>query len=147
MPKVSGGTIKIDGAQYARFMQSPNAPYMKELEYVTSAVQTGARAMIRPSRVRSSSQMSLRDQIIKRIYVTGRLPWAKVIGNKPYAYFLHQGTEPHEIRPRSASALRFYSQRVGDFVFVKVVNHPGTKPLHYLTGPVAEVMRRLRRVG
>jgi hypothetical protein len=144
---VPGGNIKIDGAAYQRFMNSPQGPYLKELEYVTSAVQAGARSMIRPSQVRSGSQGSLRDNIIKRIMVGGRLPWAKVIGNKPYGYVLHEGSEPHEIRPRTAQALRFYSQKVGNFVFVKVVQHPGTKPLRYLTTPAAEVIRRLQRFG
>jgi hypothetical protein len=147
LPDIRGGHIKIDGAAYQRFIASGGGPYMKELEYVSSAVQQGARAMIRPSQVRTSGQLSLRDSIVKRIFVSGRVPFARVIGNKPYAFFLHEGTQPHEIRPRNAQTLRFYSQRVGGFVFARVVQHPGTRPLRYLTGPAQQVMSRLRRTG
>jgi hypothetical protein len=147
LPDVRGGHIKIDGAQYSPVHAVAGAPYMKELEYVSSAVQQGARAMIRPSQVRTSGQLSLRDSIVKRIFVSGRLPFARIIGNKPYAFFLHEGTQPHEIRPRNATMLRFYSQKVGGFVFARVVQHPGTRPLRYLTGPAQQVISRLRRTG
>ena len=41
-----------------------------------------------------------------------------------YAPFVHQGTRPHEIRPRNKLALRWPE---GDhFVFAKRVHHPGT---------------------
>lgn len=132
----------IDGAAVQRLLTGAQGPVARELEYVGSAVQTGARARIRPSQVRGAGGgLSLRDSLVKRL-ITG--PWLtmRVIAQKPYAYLLHEGTEPHEIRPRRGKALRFYSQRAAGFVFAKVVHHPGTKANRYLTESTREVFTR-----
>jgi hypothetical protein len=44
----------------------------------------------------------------------------------PHASFLDQGTAPHDIYPRYASALRWYDEG-GNPVFAQHVHHPGTK--------------------
>lgn len=132
----------IDGAAVQKLLTGPQGPVARELEYVGSAVQTGARSRIRPSMVRGEGGgLSLRDSVVKRL-LTG--PWLtmRVIAQKPYAYFLHEGTPPHEIRPRRVSALRFYSQRAAGFVFARVVHHPGTKPNRYLSDSTREVFTR-----
>lgn len=138
----SNVNLTIDGAALQQLLTGPQGPVVAELEYLGSAVQTGARAMIRPSQVRSEG-LSLRDSIIKRL-VPGGEPSMHVIGDKPYAYFLHEGTSAHEIRPRKAKALRFYSQSAGGFVFAKIVHHPGTEALPYLTQPLAEAVNNMR---
>lgn len=43
----------------------------------------------------------------------------------PYGPFVHEGTPPHEIVPKTRKALRWVGGN--DFVFAKHVNHPGTK--------------------
>lgn len=44
----------------------------------------------------------------------------------PYASYVEFGTKPHEIRPKNPDgALRFKVN--GEYVYAKVVNHPGTK--------------------
>jgi HK97 gp10 family phage protein len=55
-----------------------------------------------------------------------------VSANTPYALFVHQGTRPHFIYARRASALRFFWPRVGRVVYFKHVHHPGTKPRPFL---------------
>jgi hypothetical protein len=48
----------------------------------------------------------------------------------PHALFVHWGTKPHIIRPKTKKALRWPS---GDgFVFAKIVHHPGYKGDPYL---------------
>ena len=47
-----------------------------------------------------------------------------------YALYVHEGTRPHTIRPRTAQALRF--EVGGRVVFAKVVRHPGTKARPFL---------------
>lgn len=65
-----------------------------------------------------------------------------VTSHAPYSRFVHQGTRPHVIRPRNASALKF---NVGSrTVFATSVNHPGTRPRPFLTNAVARVLRDLR---
>ena len=47
----------------------------------------------------------------------------------PYGWYVRNGTDPHEIRPKRAQALRFEIN--GEVVFAKRVNHPGTSPNPY----------------
>jgi hypothetical protein len=137
--------VVIDGAAIQRMFNSPQGPVVRELEKIGTGVQQGARQMIRPSMVRGDGGgLSLRDMIIKR-FVPGAWPAIRIIGAKPYALFVHDGTPPHEIRPRQVSALRFYSQRAGGFVFAKVVHHPGTRPNRFLTDPARRIMAMYRR--
>lgn len=132
----------IDGAAIHQLLTGPHGPVARELEFVGSAVQAGARARIRPSQVRGAGGgLSLRDSIVKRL-LTGEWLTMRVIAQKPYAYFVHEGTEPHTIFARQAKALRFYSQRAGGFVFAKVVHHPGTRPNRYLTDATRELFAR-----
>lgn len=44
-----------------------------------------------------------------------------------HAVFVDEGTKPHVIRARNASALAFPGKN-GSTVFAREVNHPGTKP-------------------
>ena len=46
-----------------------------------------------------------------------------------YGWYVREGTDPHEIRPRFKEALRFEVN--GEVVFAKKVNHPGTSPNPY----------------
>ena len=48
----------------------------------------------------------------------------------PYGSYVHDGTQPHKIRPRDRKALRWATGQ--DFVFAKDVNHPGTRPDPFL---------------
>jgi hypothetical protein len=64
-----------------------------------------------------------------------------VTSHAPYSAFVHQGTRPHVIKPRNASALKF--QAGGKTVFAKSVNHPGTRARPFLTNAVARVLRDL----
>lgn len=51
-----------------------------------------------------------------------------VIGtNLTYARYVHDGTRPHLIKPRSAKMLRFKTAG-GATVFARAVWHPGTRP-------------------
>jgi len=56
-----------------------------------------------------------------------------------YALAHHQGTRPHQIRPRKGKALRF--RIAGKVTFAARVNHPGTRPNHYLTRWLREAVR------
>lgn len=45
----------------------------------------------------------------------------------PYGPFVHQGTKPHEIRPKRKKSLRWVPGGGNSFVFARKVNHPGTR--------------------
>lgn len=48
-----------------------------------------------------------------------------------YAEAVHEGTKPHEITAKQAGILRFSSG--GRMIYSHHVDHPGTRPNHYLT--------------
>lgn len=50
--------------------------------------------------------------------------------NANYAFYVHEGTGPHVIEPRTAQVLRFTVG--GDVVFARRVNHPGTRAQPWL---------------
>ena len=84
-------------------------------------------------------------QAIKEDPIVSPTPF-RVIGgvtsHAPYSIYVHQGTAPHVIRPRNASALRFKAG--GETVFASSVNHPGTRARPFLTNAVARVLRDLQ---
>lgn len=45
----------------------------------------------------------------------------------PYGIFVHQGTKPHVIKPKTKRALRWVPMAGNSFFFAKEVHHPGTK--------------------
>lgn len=49
---------------------------------------------------------------------------------QPYAVYVHEGTRPHEIRPKDKKVLA--NRRTGQ-VFGRVVKHPGTRPNPFYT--------------
>lgn len=50
-----------------------------------------------------------------------------VVADTEYALSVENGSQPHVIKPKNASVLRFPS-RGGGVVFTHTVNHPGTAP-------------------
>ncbi len=65
----------------------------------------------------------------------------------PHALFVHWGTKPHEIRPRKRQALRFVPKGGGEFVFAKVVHHPGYKGDPYLVRARTAIAERFGRIA
>lgn len=57
-----------------------------------------------------------------------------------YAKFVAEGTKPHVIRPKNASALKF--QIGGRTVFAKSVKHPGTKANPFMSDAIDKTMKK-----
>jgi hypothetical protein len=80
-------------------------------------------------------------------------PKAKIEYKATYAAAVHEGTKPHEIRPKNKKALAFEID--GKEIVVKKVMHPGTEPRPFLARAVEEVVpmipqfvkARLRQAG
>lgn len=53
-----------------------------------------------------------------------------VTSNAPYSVFVHEGTKPHKIEGNPL--LAFFWPKVGQFVFLRSVNHPGTRANPFL---------------
>jgi hypothetical protein len=59
----------------------------------------------------------------------------RVGATKSYAYYVHEGTHPHEIAASTKSALYFFWPKApggAGWAFYKHVNHPGTRPQPWL---------------
>lgn len=63
---------------------------------------------------------------------------------KNYALFVHFGTAPHIIEPKSKKSLRWAG--VGGFVFAKRVNHPGYKGDPFLYNASKETFKNLDKI-
>lgn len=79
----------------------------------------------------------LRASLRVKRTLSWRGPSAQVVTDVEYAAMVHDGTRPHQIRPRTKQALRFVIG--GQVVFAKVVNHPGTKGRPFLARALREV--------
>lgn len=66
-------------------------------------------------------------------------------GTVGYARYVHDGTQPHVIRPRNGRALRIPTGT--GFVFRGAVNHPGTDPRPFLTEAIEAVTPQVPTIG
>jgi hypothetical protein len=62
-----------------------------------------------------------------------------VSASAPHAKFVHNGTKSHLIKGRRRSMLRFFWEKVGAVVYLRQVNHPGTKANPFLTRAMHKV--------
>lgn len=133
-------TVAIDPAKLAAFMKSPNGPVYRRFAVAALAVKQGAKRQVGVHKInpadpipRSRRPGTLRDSIVSRVVEYQGQPIWIVGSDDPIARFHHQGTEPHIIRARYKPFLVFFWAKAGRVVRFKQVNHPGTKPNHYLT--------------
>ena len=73
------------------------------------------------------------------VYKSHWNPQVIVGANTSYAYYVHEGTRPHTIRPKKSKALRFvYNGRV---IYAQKVSHPGQKKQPFLSKNLRKVIR------
>lgn len=105
----------------------------RELEATARQVMNRAKilAPVDTGRLRASIRIESRRLLtLRSVYTIG--------SDVSYAPMVHDGTRPHQIRPRSpGGVLRF---RVGGrVVYAKVVNHPGTRARPFLDDALRQV--------
>lgn len=121
--------IRLDRAALNRTLTNASR---RELREASRQVVNRAKVLapVRTGRLRSSIRAEPPRFFSLRASV-------KVGSDLEYAGFVNDGTRPHRIVARNAQVLRF---RVGGrLVFVKAVNHPGTKPRPFLDRALREV--------
>jgi hypothetical protein len=118
--------IKGLGQLLSRFSAiQPNPQFMRTL----------ALAAVREQKLEVPRKTGNLGRTIRIGRVTDRE--AETLATASYALYVHEGTKPHDIRPRKAKVLAFpaagsgtLSGRVkkgGRVIFAKRVRHPGTK--------------------
>ena len=118
---------------------------------VTDAAQEGIRAVRQdPPFVRRTG--ALQDLAApKRVASWSMGETVDIVWRAPHALYVEKGTPPHIIRPKGSHKLRFYWERIGEWVELSRVEHPGTQPRPFT--PIAEraaetfLTARLERVA
>jgi hypothetical protein len=97
-------------------------------------MQKRAAVMISNSKMQVGVKTGALRNSIKVVYhkpsVTGQE--MKIGSSVSYALLHHEGSRPHQIRPRPGNKLIKFQGR-GGVVFTNLVNHPGTKPNRFLS--------------
>lgn len=133
------GTVRIDPRKLAALMRSPSGPVMRRAIVVADLLVEGAKSRVgynvekEPGLGSAGGGQHLRDTITKRFVPEGGGISIWIGSSSPIARLHHEGTKPHEIVPRNGRFLVFYWPKIGRVVFLKRVNHPGTKANRYLT--------------
>jgi len=133
--------VVIDPRALQTLLESTNGPVVRDLLRRGARVKARAQTLVGvyepppdPQLRRPRRPGTLRDSIVVRLARGGRWGVAAIVGsNDPIALWHHEGTVPHRIVPVRKKWLRFYWKRVGAVVYLKGVNHPGTKPNRFLT--------------
>ena len=67
----------------------------------------------------------------------------QVIAAAPYSAILEYGSRPHKIEPTAGKKALHFKNKNGDWVFAKIVRHPGTKPLGIMRKAALKVQRQV----
>lgn len=131
----------MDPAKLAEVLRGPSGPVVRRLMQDGQAVKAEARRIVRvhkpvPGERRTRRPGTLRDSIVTRT-VPDAGGVAVLVGSvDPIALIEHEGTEGHDIFPKNATRLVFWSGKAGKVIYMKPgkkVRHPGTEGSHYLT--------------
>lgn len=124
---VDAPRVVMDPRAIQAFINDGGGPVVRDLLVRGDRVKTEAKRLV------GKKTHNLENRIVKRIISEDGVPVVQVgVVGVSYAFFHHEGTEPHVIRARRARVLAFYSPREGRTIFTKQVNHPGTKPNRFL---------------
>jgi len=63
-----------------------------------------------------------------------------------YANFVLFGTRPHEIKPKTKKALRFYFKNLDEFVYRKSVHHPGYRGDDFMYKALQKTLSKLDKL-
>lgn len=129
--------VVMDPSKLAELLRSPSGPVMRRLIEDGEAVKDEARRLVRvhkptPGERRKRRPGTVRDSINKRIVGPGVV---MVQAADPISLIEHEGSSPHQIAPRKADRLVFWSGKAGRVVFMpkgRAVNHPGTTGSFFL---------------
>lgn len=130
---MAGVVVVMNPVEVAELMRSPQGPVYRHMIAVATRVQIRAKELVR------RRTGNLANTIVKRTVPAPNGFVVEVGSQLPYAFYEHEGTQPHGIDPVRAQVLVFVG-RDGSTVFAQHVNHPGTKGSKFLTRAADEVI-------
>lgn len=136
MAQIVETIVRLDPVAVAAMLRSQSGIVGKYVLYLAQRTQDSARIKM------GHDTNKLDFSLVKRWVMGIGGDLTVLVGSEmPYAEMHHEGTPPHIIRPNKRKALRFELVKgSGDYVFAKIVHHPGTQPNRYLTDSLTEVM-------
>lgn len=143
--------VVLNGVALDALLRGPEGPVARTILAVANDTRELARSKVRPGSVGAGENYGRRGHL-RDSYVVRMMEGAEALVGSPLkqAEFVEKGTQPHDIVPRTARVLRFYSVKIagalgkplGSPLFFKRVHHPGTKPQHILTRSLVEAIAR-----
>ena len=113
-------------AQFQTFLTSPRHDIGKYLYRCGRSLRSSAKRTVPRDTGRLGASINIQS------YKKGPLSAEITVGsNLNYAYYVHEGTHPHQIRSRPGRVLQFVHN--GRVVYATKVHHPGTKPTRFLS--------------
>jgi hypothetical protein len=111
-------------------LHGPEGPVIRHFLERAMLIKEAARVQLR--RTTRYSTGELERSLYVRYARMGEHDGFVIGSNSPHAYFVHEGTKPHVITPRTATVLRWVGSD-GSVVYARSVNHPGSPPNHFLS--------------
>lgn len=143
------GAVVLSGVALDELLRGPAGPVYLTVHRIATDTVGIARSKVRPGSVGAGPNFGRRGHL-RDSYVSRMLEGCEALVGSPLpqALFVEEGTVPHDIVPKTAKALRFYSVRIAGAqgkppataLFFKRVHHPGTKAQHILVKSVAEAI-------
>ena len=127
--------VVYNTAEFTALLQSPAGPVGRDILRRTNNVRVRAEQLA-DARLKRSSRPGVHyhDSFIHYLDT----PLAGIAGNiADHAMPLEVGSRPHIIRTKNVPYLKFYWPKIGRWVQVKEVNHPGNKAYHILPDALA----------
>lgn len=126
--------VLLNPVAIAELMRSPAGPVMRHM------IVVGEKVKLEAIRIAPKRTGNMANHIVKRIATIGVHASVLVgVENVKYAYWVHEGSQPHDIYPVNARVLAWQSD-AGDSVFAMHVHHPGNKPNRFLVRALQHVV-------
>lgn len=139
MASSSFSYVKLDPRAVAEILRGPDGPVARDLFARGSRVVDRAKELAGISRLidpvaRRTYRRpgNLRDHIVKRLVLRDDRVACIVGADVPYALWHHEGTPPHTITAKPGKFLVFYWPKTDQVMYLRSVQHPGTKPNRFL---------------
>lgn len=129
-------SVQLDDRAVDRLLHARGGPVHRTMTAIGSSVTREAKSLA-DRRLNSTATAQFRDGTRSGRYrdrfrtSTGRTVAGlrtRITNDADYATFLERGTRPHIIRPRKPGGMLVFSNSIGERVFARQVQHPGTKP-------------------
>jgi hypothetical protein len=131
--------IDLDSRALAAELRGPEGAVHRELGVRAGKLRERARQKVGVS---EQVKPHLRDAIVARPTRTG---WEVGTVGVSYAVYHHEGTRPHRIQGNPL--LVFYWPKVGRVVYLRHVDHPGTRANRFLVDAARELGFRVQKGG